>query len=156
LCPPTELEAEPINAWNMDELDNMPIVGGVSRRALVEKQHQDAVGALELAYKAELKVEKEKGLAQLQNFRKVEFKPEEYPLGSDPLPWWAANHHLYPYLSPLARRDLAVFGSQAAVERIFSAAGRICNKMRSSLKPRSLERLLKLLVNYHLIPVKAP
>jgi hypothetical protein len=43
-------------------------------------------------------------------------------------------------MSQLARRYLALPGSSAAGERVFSGAADVCGTDRGSLKPRTIER----------------
>ena len=62
------------------------------------------------------------------------------------------NWHRFPLLCNLARRDLAVLGSQAAVERFFSKSGLLVSKLRTSMKPSTVARLVLLMCNHHLIP----
>ena len=68
--------------------------------------------------------------------------------GSCILAWWRANADKFPWCAKLARRDLAVFGSQAAVERIFSKAGYLCSNRRAKMLPSTLKRLVFLNMNY--------
>ena len=50
-------------------------------------------------------------------------------------------------------RDLAIFGSQAAIERIFSKAGRVVSKERCAQKPATVEALLRCALNADMIHI---
>ncbi len=50
---------------------------------------------------------------------------------SDPLQWWKSNQSSYPTLARFARKYLALPGSTASVERLFSTAGVICTDRRT-------------------------
>jgi hypothetical protein len=72
--------------------------------------------------------------------------------GDSPLRWWAQlGQHSFPWCARLARRDLAVFGSQASVERIFSHCGRLVSKQRAAMKPSTVERMAFLYFNNKMI-----
>jgi hypothetical protein len=55
------------------------------------------------------------------------------------------------WLAKLARRDLAIFCSQALVERFFSKAGRIVSKLRGRLKPETVVKFLFLMLHASMI-----
>ncbi|CAD6949633.1 unnamed protein product, partial [Tilletia controversa] len=58
--------------------------------------------------------------------------------GETTLGWWRDNAKNLRVLSEVARRVLASAGSTAAVERVFSAAGRICTPRRRSIAPATI------------------
>ncbi|KAE8182925.1 hypothetical protein CF336_g8361 [Tilletia laevis] len=62
--------------------------------------------------------------------------------GETTLGWWRDNAKNLPVLSEVARRVLASAGSTAAVERVFSAAGRICTPRRRSIAPATIQQLV--------------
>jgi hypothetical protein len=64
----------------------------------------------------------------------------------DVLAWWKVEPVL-PLLAEIARKHLCVPASSVPSERIFSASGNICTKLRSSLDPTNLELLGYLHVN---------
>jgi len=61
---------------------------------------------------------------------------------SDPLDWWKVNERVFPILSKLAKRYLAVPASQAGTERIFSIAKDVMGEKRTSLQPDLFEALV--------------
>lgn len=65
----------------------------------------------------------------------------------NPLKWWAANQHRYPFLAKLARKYLVLMTSSAAVERMFSYAGWVVDKRRCSLSDHSVESRLFFVAN---------
>ena len=60
----------------------------------------------------------------------------------------------FPWCAQVAQRDLAVFGSHASVERFFSLAGRLVSKLRTSMDPSTVARLVRLMLNFDLIKDK--
>jgi len=60
----------------------------------------------------------------------------------DPLTWWAENQKLFPDVSNLAARYLAIPATSVMSERQFSAAGRLVTKLRSRLEPDRVDTLL--------------
>ena len=62
--------------------------------------------------------------------------------GCDPLKWWKAQTHALPEMTLLAKKFLAIPGTSVPSERIFSKAGQIVSKRRSSLKPKNVDMLL--------------
>ena len=57
------------------------------------------------------------------------------PESVDTLQWWKLNEHRYPKLSFLAKTVLCIPPTSVPCERVFSSAGYILNKTRSSLEP---------------------
>ena len=55
----------------------------------------------------------------------------------DPLMWWKLNNHCFPVLSIFVQTILCVPETSVPHERLFSSAGYIVNKMRSSLLPEN-------------------
>ena len=94
--------------------------------------------------------QKKEAVTELHLYRRV---PRSGKQGDNPLLWWKKNKNTFPYLAPLARRDLAVFGRQAAVERIFSKAGMLVSKLRSKMLPATAARMLFCMVNSDLIEI---
>ncbi|KAJ9562036.1 hypothetical protein OSB04_007196 [Centaurea solstitialis] len=60
----------------------------------------------------------------------------------DILGWWKANSTKFPILSQLARHVLAMPISTVASESAFSTGGRVIDKYRSSLNPKTAEALI--------------
>lgn len=60
----------------------------------------------------------------------------------DPLQWWKLNEHRYPKLSLLAKTVLCIPATSVPCERLFSSAGYIVNKTRSSLEPNNVNTLV--------------
>ncbi|KAJ9551947.1 hypothetical protein OSB04_015992 [Centaurea solstitialis] len=58
------------------------------------------------------------------------------------LGWWKANSTKFPILSQLARHVLAMPISTVASESAFSTGGRVIDKCRSSLNPKTAEALI--------------
>jgi len=59
------------------------------------------------------------------------------PYRTNPLSYWRERKHLYPNIAMLARLYLAIPATSAASERVFSSAGNIITKKRSSLAPEN-------------------
>ncbi|ODM90229.1 Zinc finger BED domain-containing protein 4 [Orchesella cincta] len=73
----------------------------------------------------------------------------EIYLGSDcigdtesPLVYWKRNEEVFPVLSALAKKYLAVPATSASVERLFSVAGAIIRAWRAAMKISTAERLI--------------
>ena len=64
------------------------------------------------------------------------------PESVDPLQWWKLNEHRYPKLSFLAKTILCIQATSVPCERLFSLAGYIVNKTRSSLEPNNVNKLV--------------
>ena len=69
----------------------------------------------------------------------------------DPIAWWKGNSMLFPSLSCLAGKILSTPATSVPSERVFSAAGFVVNKQRSSLAPENVDRLIFLNKNYKLL-----
>ncbi|RXN13638.1 zinc finger BED domain-containing 1-like protein [Labeo rohita] len=66
---------------------------------------------------------------------------------SGPLAWWKQNSDRYPKLAFAAKHLLCVPATSTPSERIFSKAGYIVNKTRSSLLPENVDKLIFLAHN---------
>ncbi|KAK0135825.1 Zinc finger BED domain-containing protein 1 [Merluccius polli] len=66
---------------------------------------------------------------------------------SGPLAWWKQNGDRYPKLAFAAKHCLCVPATSTPSERIFSKAGYIVNKTRSSLLPENVDKLIFLAHN---------
>ena len=66
---------------------------------------------------------------------------------SDPLVFWKDNELEYPHLAKLAKKYLAIQASSAAVERLFSIAGKVFRPDRCRLKDETFERLMMIRCN---------
>ncbi|KAL3066097.1 hypothetical protein OYC64_016110 [Pagothenia borchgrevinki] len=66
---------------------------------------------------------------------------------SGPLAWWKQNSDRYPKLAFAAKHCLCVPATSTPSERIFSKAGYIVNKTRSSLLPENVDKLIFLAHN---------
>lgn len=60
----------------------------------------------------------------------------------NPLQWWKLNENRYPKLALLAKTVLCIPASSVPCERLFSSAGYIVNKTRSSLEPNTVNMLV--------------
>ena len=58
------------------------------------------------------------------------------------LQWWKIHESEYPELSQLARKFLATPATTVPCERLFSMAGHLINKRRSTLSPEHANELL--------------
>jgi len=67
---------------------------------------------------------------------------------SDPLAWWKEHEKIYPNLSKLARRVLAIPATSAPSERLFSVAGLTISNSRASLLPENAEAVIFLHDNW--------
>ena len=84
-----------------------------------------------------------------------ENEPQEYlcdvciPEDSDPLLWWQSQESNLPTLASLAQHYLAIPGSSAPVERLFSIAGKVFRPDRCRLVDSTFENLMFLRCNQH-------
>ncbi|ROK32555.1 Zinc finger BED domain-containing protein DAYSLEEPER [Anabarilius grahami] len=62
--------------------------------------------------------------------------------GRDVLLWWKQHETLLPQLSRLARTVFSVPASSSSSERVFSAAGRVIEERRTTLKPSTVDAIL--------------
>ena len=70
---------------------------------------------------------------EVTSYREVDCSP----LDADPLTWWKTKELIYPHVTMLARRYLAVPGTSAPIERVFSTAADIVTARRSVLTDSS-------------------
>jgi len=75
---------------------------------------------------------------EVQRYR-MEKKVDE---SVDPLQWWKLNEYRYPTLAFLAKTVLCIPATSVPCERLFSSAGYIVNKTRSSLEPNTVNMLV--------------
>ena len=62
----------------------------------------------------------------------------------DPLQYWKRNEAAYPILSAMAKDYLAVPGSSASSERVFSAAKNVVTLLRNRLMPDTVKYILRM------------
>jgi hypothetical protein len=77
--------------------------------------------------------------AQLTRFHLL--APTE-DLTTGPLAWWRAHAWQFPLLATVAMHLFSLPASTAALERLFSAAGRAVNRRRATLRPASAANLI--------------
>ena len=58
-----------------------------------------------------------------------------------PLQWWNNNKEHFPFLAKVARKYLCIPATSTPAERLFSAAGNISDRKRSSLLPEHVNML---------------
>ena len=58
------------------------------------------------------------------------------------LEWWKSRQLIYPTLSNLARDTLCIPATSASVERVFSMSGKTVSKLRTRMKPETIESLM--------------
>ena len=63
----------------------------------------------------------------------AQFNDGKLGVHSPILKWWKEHAVLFPYLSQVARRYLAMPATSASVERLFSVAGQVVTAKRNSL-----------------------
>ncbi len=62
----------------------------------------------------------------------------------DVLAWWKVREPVLPLLAEIARKYLCIPASSAPSDRLSSASGNVCTKLRSSLDPTNLEMIVYL------------
>ena len=72
-------------------------------------------------------------------------------INTDPLDWWKSNGARYPRLLNVALKYLGVPATSVPSERIFSKAGEIVSRRRSSFHPSSVDMLVHLSKNLDLL-----
>jgi hypothetical protein len=72
----------------------------------------------------------------------------------NPLTKWAQLAATYKKHAVLARRFLAIPATSASVERVFSTGGRVIEKRRASLKPKTAKAIVFIHENIHLVESK--
>lgn len=65
----------------------------------------------------------------------------------DILQWWSKNQQVFPCLSKVARKILAIPSSSSTSERLFSIAGRIMEERRNGLDGNRLDKLIFIYAN---------
>ena len=61
---------------------------------------------------------------------------------SNPLEWWVQYEHKFPKISKLAQTYLAIPATSVPSERTFSAAGLTVTKLRASLDPDTVDKII--------------
>ncbi|MGH0125645.1 UNVERIFIED_CONTAM: hypothetical protein FKN15_028197 [Acipenser sinensis] len=76
--------------------------------------------------------------------REMMIYASETPLNisEDPLIWWKNNQTRFPSLAALAKSMLSIPATSVLSERVFSKAGMLVNKLRSSLKPENVDAII--------------
>lgn len=77
---------------------------------------------------------------QLDTYKTLASK-QKMVFDDDPLKWWKQYCATLPELSLMVRSYLAIQATSVASERLFSKAGFIVNKLRTSLKPENISML---------------
>lgn len=78
----------------------------------------------------------------------ISYMEEDVTFKQDPIDWWRCNRRKYPRLSQIAMKFLHVPATSVPSERVFSSAGSILCKKRSSLTPDNADMLVFLYHNY--------
>nr|XP_028557489.1 nucleolar protein 9 isoform X2 [Podarcis muralis]XP_028557490.1 nucleolar protein 9 isoform X2 [Podarcis muralis]XP_028557491.1 nucleolar protein 9 isoform X2 [Podarcis muralis] len=68
-----------------------------------------------------------------------------------PLMWWKTNEAFFPMLKVLAKRFLAIPGTSVSSESVFSTAGNVLQKQKSSLLPENAEMQIFLAKNINFV-----
>ena len=71
---------------------------------------------------------------------------------TNPLEWWKERQGQFPEYAQVAAEVLAIPATSTPSERVFSKAGLIVNKTRSSLKPKNVSTLLFIAHNITVFP----
>ena len=69
----------------------------------------------------------------------------------EPLDWWRKNKAQFPYLSEFAKIQLSFMATSAIVERHFSKCGVLITKRKANLDPMSVQKILFIHENYHVL-----
>jgi len=64
------------------------------------------------------------------------------PMTTNPLQFWRANEAVYPHVALQAQKLLCVPATSLPCERLFSAAGILVDRRRSSLRPDHVQQML--------------
>ena len=64
------------------------------------------------------------------------------PMNTNPLDFWRANEAVYPNVALQAQKLLCVPATSLPCERLFSAAGILVDRRRSSLRPDHVQQML--------------
>ena len=89
-----------------------------------------------------------KGLAPISFF-----VDKEKTVYSNPLLWWKSMVHRFPLLGRRAQKVLAIMGTSAPSERVFSAGGNVVTKNRASMRADTVADLI--LLKQSLLAAKA-
>lgn len=65
------------------------------------------------------------------------------------LHWWKTHEIVFPNLSKVAKKFMSIPATSVPSERVFSLAGLIVNKQRSTLNPNNVDKLVFLNKNYN-------
>lgn len=84
---------------------------------------------------------------QIRYYQNLLQQQSSLDFDDNPLEWWAANSKQMPELALVARSCLAAQATSCASERLFSKAGYIVSKYRSSLASGNISLLVFLATN---------
>lgn len=105
----------------------------LGKRMKIEKQSSEAMIFGPLFEKKD-----EKNFNEFENYLKL----EQTQVDTNPLVWWRENQHIYKDLSMIARILFAIPASSASSECLFSKAGYLLNKRRTSLNSKAVDAFL--------------
>ena len=74
----------------------------------------------------------------------------------NPLTWWQSQLQMFPKLSKIVRKYLAIPATSVSSERLFSDAGNLINTKRTNLDTKLVGQLLFLKKNLNMMQVFAP
>ncbi len=85
---------------------------------------------------------KKTSTTQTQGEIKKFYESPVIEMSSDPLLWWKNNKQTYPILYKLSIDHIAMMPTSTSSERCFSVSNRTITKLRSSLKPDTVKKLM--------------
>ena len=91
-----------------------------------------------------------KSQIELEIKRYIQEPGIDNPTQFNPIDWWKHRASCYPNLAETVKNLFCVPATSVPSERVFSTAGNIVNKLRSSLNPKNVDMLLFLNKNRHL------
>ena len=112
---------------------------GAAADAQVTKKRKVTLGSLLGGrVKTEKTTEAEKP-PELDELEQYLADPEEPPVDVKVLSWWAAKEVIWPNLAKMVKQYFACPAASGGVERVFSAAGKMHDDLKKSVKDDTLE-----------------
>ena len=132
LSPAEEPAEEPAQRQPASGDDNEP--GPVPQKKTKKNEKRDEISML-------MGIDEEQQTEE-QNSEMKRYLEDKTKVESGPLAWWQKNEERYPKLARAAVRIHSIPSTSTPSERIFSKAGFIVSKTRSSLLPDNVDKLV--------------
>ena len=147
----------------LNQIDQIPTINSDDAHATADDNNEPPLKRRAVLYEEEKPVKSDVtalkfflGTSEQSKKHKQESREKELacyliepPIAAEenPLIWWQNDALCFPKLSQIAAKYLSLLGVSVAAERVFSTAGHIISRTRSSLEPETADKLIFLSKN---------